>query len=179
MAGHRGPPDSGSGKYRPPRPLVVEDDETTDDEMTPVKHLLEEVGHIREVVADHSATIAERWAMPSSEAWAAMVKRLDGLEKTAAALEADRAKRATEAEAEVSRKEKRKKLLTAGGVAVAGSVLSILTWAVVELGNAGARRRDAENLSSTVRSLVERVEKIREQQVSDSALLHYLLRTQP
>lgn len=164
-------PDSGRGRRRPPAP-PPDDLERTEDELTPVENLALEVETLKTRVADQAAAIAERWGMPSTEAWARILTEIEKLGSKVAELDKEQRER-KEREARWGR-------VLAWAKPIAGTLaLTILTWAVAELGNAGARRRDAAALGATITKLVTEFELVRDRQIADHALLHQHLRGDP
>lgn len=168
-------PDSGKGRHRDyagrevtrPGPHVPALDDTIDDfpgGATPVDQLRSRVDRVAEVVADHAAVIAERHDMPSSEAWARLEARLDDMAARVAVCEDERKAWARWARV----------WTWAKGIG-AGGVLAALTWAVVQIGNAGADRERSRARAAAHDQLVVDVRLLREAFAADHALLQLLI----
>lgn len=160
----REPPDSGRGRLphqdwsgrEITRPGVhVEPREKP----TPVDELRVRVGATESAVADHAATIAERYSMPSTEAWRRLEKRV-------AVCETERAARARWA----------KVWTWARGIG-AGGVFAVLVWAVTAVGDAGASRERAARDAAALREVIDDVRVLRESTAADHALIQVLLST--
>lgn len=152
-------PDSGRGR--------LDLGDTVDDfadESTPVEHLIAKVAAVEGVVADHAATLAERYDMPSTEAWRAMVTRQDTLEGRVAVCEREREHRAKWAVA----------WRWAKGV-TGGSVVAGLVWAVTMIGDGGAAREAAARDKARAEEIYLDVRVLRESFAADHALLQLLL----
>ena len=175
-----GPPDSGRGRLRKRvRPPSVDE---TIDELTPVEHLIEQVGAVKQevaavqaVVTDHAATLSERYEMPSSEAWQRMSRRMDDL--------ADRLK-VCETEREV-RNRWAKWIRALLGMLGAGAT-SALAWVVVKIGDAGEERQaekqraaQIQTMADAIRALDARLTEITTSQAVDHARLDDLRRPGP
>lgn len=171
-------PDSGKGRHtdytrrevtRPGPHVSPSLDDTADESSfpggkTPVEHLRARVDQVAEVVADHAAVIAERHDMPSSEAWARLVSRLDEMATRVAVCEDERKARAKWA-----------RIWTWAKGLGAGGVLAALTWAVVQIGNAGADRERTRARTAAHDQLVVDVRLLREAYAADHALLQLLI----
>lgn len=135
-------------------------------EPSPVDELRERVNAVGGVVADHAATIAERYSMPSTEAWRRLVARQDAIDARVAVCEDERKARARWA-----------KIWTWAKGLGGGGVFAVLVWAVVQIGNAGAARERAAADAAALREVINDVRVLRESTAADHALIQVLLST--
>ena len=119
--------------------------------LTPVEHLQHEVAQVRAAVIDHGATLAERYALPHTEAWRRLEADLAAVAERVKVCEVEREKRG------------RWTLIVkwAKGVG-AGSVVMALVWAVAMIGDAGAAREASKRDKATAERVIEDVRGLRE-----------------
>lgn len=129
----------------------------------PVEHLISKVAAVEEVVADHAATLAERYEMPSTEAWARLERRMDATDQRVKVCETEREQRS-----------KWTKLIRAGLGLLGAGTTSALAWAVIKIGDAGEERAEARQRAEQLRDVIESVRALQVQQAVDHAILEDL-----
>lgn len=174
----REPPDSGKGRHRDysgrevTRPGVhVQTLDDTVDELTPVEHLAGKVATVEGVTADLAMTLAERYEMPSTEAWSRLVERMNAADRDRTAMSA----RVEVCEAERAHRAKWARVWTWAKGVGGGGVVAALVWAVTAVGDAGASREAAARDAAIQRQLVDDVRALREATAADRALIQVLL----
>jgi hypothetical protein len=143
----------------------------TDDERTPVEHLIDRVATVEAVVVDHGATLAERYEMPHAEAW----QRLEARIAEARAIADAAAARVKICDHDRERRGRWMSILKWAKGLAAGGVVGALVWAVTMIGDAGAAREAAARDKAEARRVFDDVRNLREQFAADHALLQLLV----